>query len=210
MNCNFSFLLVFLIFGALVLSGCSQQQQQAPKGNEIKENGSNAMEKPEAAEANENEPPIEPETGVESDGEINGTAEENNGVSAENNEAADEPSAVPDQNSPETGSEQNLEPETGAEPPAAEIKEFTITAKNWEFEPSTITVNKGDTVKLNIKSVDIEHGFTLSEFNVRENLEPGKTVSVEFVADKSGSFTFFCSVFCGSGHSGMRGTLVVN
>lgn len=89
------------------------------------------------------------------------------------------------------------------------IKEFSMTAKKWEFEPSQITVNKGDTVKLHIESIDVKHGFGLSAFGVNENLSPGKTVDVEFVADRTGTFTFACTVFCGSGHSGMKGQLIV-
>lgn len=89
------------------------------------------------------------------------------------------------------------------------VKSFTVTAKQWSFDPATITVKKGDRVKLAIKSIDVSHGFALSAFNVNQNLEPGQEVTVEFVADKTGSFPFFCSVFCGSGHGGMRGTLIV-
>ena len=94
-------------------------------------------------------------------------------------------------------------------PPAPQVKEFSLTAKQWEFSPSTITVKKGDHVKLTIKSMDVTHGFNLPDFNVNANLEPNKETVVEFTADKSGTFTFFCSVFCGSGHSSMKGTLVV-
>ena len=90
------------------------------------------------------------------------------------------------------------------------VKEFTMTAKQWEFVPDTITVNKGDTVKLNIESVDVAHGIAIPEFGVsNKDLVPGKTVNVEFVADKTGTFNFFCNVQCGSGHGGMRGTLLV-
>ncbi|MBS3126603.1 cupredoxin domain-containing protein [Candidatus Woesearchaeota archaeon] len=89
------------------------------------------------------------------------------------------------------------------------VKEFAMTAKRWEFTPSSITVNKGDTVKLTITSEDVTHGFNLPEFGVNAQLQPGKTIAVEFVADKTGTFSFFCSVFCGTGHSGMRGTLIV-
>lgn len=89
------------------------------------------------------------------------------------------------------------------------IKEFTITAESWKFSPSTITVNEGDTVKLHIKSIDISHGFGLPEFGITERLEPGVIVDVEFVADKKGTFTFSCTVFCGIGHSGMNGQLIV-
>ncbi len=93
--------------------------------------------------------------------------------------------------------------------PTGEIKEFEITARQFSFEPNVITVNKGDIVKLKITSADVTHGFAINEFNVNEQLEPGKTVNVEFVADKTGTFSFYCSIVCGAGHSGMRGQLVV-
>ncbi len=89
------------------------------------------------------------------------------------------------------------------------VKSFNITAKQWDFVPSTITVNKGDTVKLSITSADVTHGFRLAAFGVNENLSPGSTVHVEFVADKVGNHSFICSVFCGHGHSVMSGTLIV-
>lgn len=89
------------------------------------------------------------------------------------------------------------------------VKTFEITAKQWSFEPSTITVKKGDRVRLQIRTIDVDHGFGLSAFGINQPLKPNTTTNVEFVADKAGSFSFFCSVFCGSGHGGMRGTLVV-
>ena len=89
------------------------------------------------------------------------------------------------------------------------VVEIDMTARQWDFSPATITVNEGDKVKLNIKSVDVTHGFSLSEFGVSERLTPGKTTTVEFTADKKGEYTFFCSVPCGRGHGGMRGNLVV-
>lgn len=92
----------------------------------------------------------------------------------------------------------------------AGAKEFSITASQWKFEPNTINVNQGDTVKLQIRSIDVTHGFNLPAFGVNKQLDAGKTITVEFVADKKGTFTFSCSVFCGSGHSGMTGKLVVS
>jgi cytochrome c oxidase subunit 2 len=89
------------------------------------------------------------------------------------------------------------------------IKEFTLTAKKWEFEPSVITVNQGDKVKLSITSIDVSHGISLPEFGVNEILSPGQTVVIEFVADRKGSFDFFCSVYCGTGHGSMAGQLIV-
>jgi|SRR3989338_5010791 len=90
-----------------------------------------------------------------------------------------------------------------------ETKEFNITAKKWEFSPDKIEVNKGDKVILNIKSVDVSHGISLVNFKINEFLEPNQEIKIEFIADKKGRFNFFCNVFCGSGHSGMNGVLVV-
>lgn len=89
------------------------------------------------------------------------------------------------------------------------VKEFTMTAKQWKFQPDTITVNRGDQVKLSITSVDVEHGIAMPDFGISSTLNPGQTTEIEFVADKSGTFSFFCSVFCGVGHGDMRGTLIV-
>jgi cytochrome c oxidase subunit II len=93
--------------------------------------------------------------------------------------------------------------------PTGNIQFFKMTAKKWAFDPSTITVKKGDTVVLSIESIDVAHGISISEFDVLERLEPGVTTEIEFVANKTGSFSMVCSVFCGSGHSGMKGTLIV-
>ncbi len=123
-------------------------------------------------------------------------------------EAADEPSARPIQAEvPVPGQEDEAE-ETVVVPDSG-VKEFDMIARQWAFEPSTIRVNEGDKVKINIKSVDVTHGFAIFEFNVNERLLPGKTTIVEFTADKKGEYTFFCSVSCGSGHSGMNGKLIV-
>lgn len=105
--------------------------------------------------------------------------------------------------------ETNDETTTDQTPTSPETKEFNVIAKQWTFLPNTITVNEGDTVILNIESIDVSHGFALPTFGVSEFLSPGNTVKVEFIADKAGTFSFFCNVSCGVGHSGMRGTLVV-
>ena len=90
-----------------------------------------------------------------------------------------------------------------------EVKEFSMTAKQFEFTPNSIEVNQGDKVKIKIKSVDVEHGIAIPEFGVSKTFTPGEEVTVEFIADKKGEYTFFCNVFCGQGHRQMRGTLIV-
>jgi cytochrome c oxidase subunit 2 len=89
------------------------------------------------------------------------------------------------------------------------VKEFTLTAKNWSFDPPVITVKQGDKVKLNVKSIDVSHGFALPDYGFDQKLEPGQEIVIEFIASKKGEFTFFCSVMCGEGHKDMKGKLVV-
>lgn len=103
----------------------------------------------------------------------------------------------------------SIEQEEEEEEDAPSVKQFTLTAKQWEFSPSVIRVRRGDTVRLSIKSIDVNHGIAIPDFNVSNELKSGETVHLEFVANKTGTFSFFCTVFCGSGHNTMKGTLVV-
>lgn len=86
---------------------------------------------------------------------------------------------------------------------------FNITAKDFSFSPASISVKKGDTVVINVTSVDNTHGLSISDFGINLTINQGETKTARFVADKAGSFTMFCSVFCGGGHSSMKGTLTV-
>ena len=94
----------------------------------------------------------------------------------------------------------------GAVPDTVTVK---ITAKKYEFSPSVVTVAQGQHVKLEVTALDRSHGLAIKEYNVDAQLEKGKPVTIEFVADKPGEFTFKCSDFCGLGHGKMKGKLVV-
>jgi cytochrome c oxidase subunit 2 len=52
-------------------------------------------------------------------------------------------------------------------------------------------------------------GFSASDFATRADIIRGKVVQVRLVPDKSGTFTFLCDIFCGSGCEQMDGTIVV-
>lgn len=93
--------------------------------------------------------------------------------------------------------------------PEPSVAEFSIVARQFAFEPSTITVKKGQIVRLTLTSEDTTHGFTITEYNINKVISPGEATTVEFVADKAGTFTTSCSVPCGAGHQSMKGTLIV-
>ena len=83
------------------------------------------------------------------------------------------------------------------------VKEFTLNAARWNYTPDTVTVKKGDRVKININNIDTTHGINIPDLGIEGN------ESVEFTADKSGTFPFWCDKYCGKGHSEMGGKLVV-
>jgi cytochrome c oxidase subunit 2 len=93
--------------------------------------------------------------------------------------------------------------------PMQGVHEIQVTLKKYEFSPASLHVKKGERVKLIMSAVDHDHGFKLDEFGVNQKVRKGTTATVEFIADKSGSFQFRCSTVCGLGHRGMKGTLVV-
>lgn len=92
---------------------------------------------------------------------------------------------------------------------ASDVKEFTLTASDWEWDPNIITVRKGDHVRLHVTSMDVSHGFAIPRLGIDEYLPPGEEEVIDFTPTMNGTFTFYCSVSCGSGHSHMRGKLVV-
>ncbi len=84
-----------------------------------------------------------------------------------------------------------------------------ITAKRYEYSPNTITVKKGIPVALEFTSLDRLHGFSCPGLAIRTDIAPGKVTTLRFVPQKAGTFPFHCDNFCGSGHEGMTGTIVV-
>lgn len=89
------------------------------------------------------------------------------------------------------------------------VQEIKVVSSDWSFSPNVITVKKGTTLRVHFTAVDNEHGFAIDEYNLDVQAAPGQTKTFDFVADKAGTFTIYCSVPCGSGHRDMKATLVV-
>ena len=89
---------------------------------------------------------------------------------------------------------------------AGEIK---MIAKKYEFRPNIVRVKKGDHVRLVITAIDRAHGFKIDAFQIDQKLPKGEAVTVDFAADRSGTFPFQCSEFCGLGHKKMKGELII-
>jgi cytochrome c oxidase subunit 2 len=95
------------------------------------------------------------------------------------------------------------------EPATSQVHEIKMTAKKYQFDPNTLTVKKGEKVRLVITALDRDHGFKLEAFEINQKLKKRDPATIEFTADKAGTFPFQCSEFCGLGHGKMKGKLVV-
>ena len=91
----------------------------------------------------------------------------------------------------------------------ANLKVVSLTARQWSYDPPSITLKMGETVILELTSADVHHGFNLPELNVRADAIPGMKSRTKLTPDKAGTFAFHCDYYCGSGLEGMEGEVVV-
>ncbi len=92
---------------------------------------------------------------------------------------------------------------------SSKVKTFTVEGGSFFFKPDKITIDKGDKVKIIFNNSGGIHNLVLDEFNVKmEPIQAGQSRTLEFTADKAGTFEYYCSV---GNHRqmGMVGTLVV-
>ncbi len=117
-----------------------------------------------------------------------------------------EQSVAPTSSEPSTNPS---ETETSGDAMTDSTKEITVTGQNFSFTPATITVKKGDKVKLIFKNSGGVHDFVIDELGVKtKQISGGASDTVEFIADKAGTFEYYCSI---GNHRqmGMKGTLIV-
>ena len=98
----------------------------------------------------------------------------------------------------------------GTPPEGAPVKEIEVSAKKYDFTPSTIEVPVDTLLKIKLQSTDREHGFAIK--GVKDScvkFKPEEPATLEFYAGKAGEYEFECCKFCGIGHRGMKGKLLV-
>lgn len=112
---------------------------------------------------------------------------------------------------PTTPAQTTPAPSSPKDNPTAEtaIKTFTVKGSNFAYAPSEIKVKKGDKIKIIFENTGGFHDFVIDELNVKTaQIQAGKSETLEFTADKIGTFEYYCSV--GSHRQmGMKGNLIV-
>jgi cytochrome c oxidase subunit II len=84
-----------------------------------------------------------------------------------------------------------------------------IHAKRFSFQPSEITLKKGEPVKLELTSDDVPHSLLIESLHIKGAMTKGHVTEVLVTPEQVGDFKGKCGRFCGSGHGSMTFTVHV-
>lgn len=90
-----------------------------------------------------------------------------------------------------------------------EPREVKVTARRFEFSPKTVTVTRGERVRLVVTCEELGHGFAIKELGIDQAIEATHTRMIDLIPEKEGRFHFSCSASCGDDHPEITGELVV-
>lgn len=102
--------------------------------------------------------------------------------------------------------------------PPRDATEVYVVAKQWMWkvehaegqrEINELHVPVGRDVKLIMTSQDVIHSFFVPAFRMKQDVLPGRYTVAWFHATKAGTYHLFCAEYCGTQHSGMIGSIIV-
>jgi cytochrome c oxidase subunit II len=100
-------------------------------------------------------------------------------------------------------------------PRDAMVVKATARQWAWQFEypngkqTQDLYVALGKPVKVELRSLDVIHGFFVPAFRIKMDVVPGKVNSTWFTPTRLGAFEIECTVICGTKHSEMLARAVV-
>jgi cytochrome c oxidase subunit II len=104
------------------------------------------------------------------------------------------------------------------ETPPPDTLDVYVTGKQWMWKfayadgvnaASQLTVPAGRPVRLIMTSRGVIHSFYVPALRMKQDVIPGRYVTLWFNADLPGSYPIYCAEYCGVSHSGMLGSLLV-
>lgn len=90
------------------------------------------------------------------------------------------------------------------------IQELVVEGNEFTFNPKTLTVKKGQPVKITLKNTgSFPHNLVFQNLNAQTSIiQKGEETSVEFTPNETGQFPFVCTVDSHA-EKGMQGTMIV-
>ncbi|MFC1892338.1 cupredoxin domain-containing protein, partial [Thermodesulfobacteriota bacterium] len=74
------------------------------------------------------------------------------------------------------------------------VQEIFITIKEGKFEPDAFEVINGEKVRFRVKSLDVQHTFTVAALEIKEMVNPGEEIIVEAIPNGFGPVVFRCDI----------------
>jgi len=96
---------------------------------------------------------------------------------------------------------------------AAQAERIQVQARMAEdggWTPGNLTAVVGEPLKLRLTSEDVTHGFAIGKLDQPSvDVRPGEMTDISVVFTHPGTYTFYCTRWCGVNHWRMRGTIEV-
>lgn len=86
----------------------------------------------------------------------------------------------------------------------------SIVMRKYTITPAEIHVKSGETVRFEVSTADVQHGFDVPDLGIKEPVQPGKPAVFEFTAGKKGSYGIECGIICGPRHDEMTARLIID
>lgn len=102
--------------------------------------------------------------------------------------------------------------------PPAGASDIYVVGKQWMWkvehpdgqrEINALHVALNRPVRLVMASEDVIHGFFVPAFRLKQDVVPGRYVTLWFDPTAVGTYRLFCSQFCGTAHAEMEGSVTV-
>lgn len=91
------------------------------------------------------------------------------------------------------------------DPEAQNARQVDLIATNFKFDQDEYRVKQGEAVKFTLVNEEGMHALSIKGLGV--DLRDGESAVI--IPKKAGTYSIICTLPCGSGHSTMRSTLIV-
>jgi cytochrome c oxidase subunit 2 len=88
--------------------------------------------------------------------------------------------------------------------------ELVMVAQIWSFVPNEVHIPAGATLEIDATSRDVIHGLHVLRTDINIMVIPGEVAHVVHTFSEPGEYLMVCHEYCGIGHQGMYGKIIVD
>ena len=83
-----------------------------------------------------------------------------------------------------------------------------LVGRQWQWTP-ILELEAGQTYKLHVSSIDVQHGLSIQPINLNLQIFPGYDYIMQITPTQAGEYSVWCNEFCQFGHHLMTGKIIV-